>query len=63
MQTQGALIANYISEHQLGSMIKQTLMNAFMQVNGAFLDHGMKQTLKGFYFYNNYFDKKQIEKG
>lgn len=36
-------------------------MNGYMQLNKAFLDYGLRIKMDGFYFYNNYFDKKEME--
>lgn len=36
-------------------------MNGYMQLNRSFLDYGIRQKLEGFYYYNTYFEKNQIE--
>lgn len=41
-------------------MLKQRLMDGYMQLNKAFLDYGLNVKLEGFYFYDLYFEKDEI---
>mgnify|MGYP000244681807 CR=1 FL=1 len=54
-------IFSYIHHHQLDKLLKQSIMNGYMQINKAFLDYGLKLKLEGFYYYNTLFLKSQIE--
>jgi hypothetical protein len=42
-------------------MLKQSVMNGYMQINKAFLDYGLRIKMDGFYFYGNYFEKNEME--
>lgn len=36
------LINTYVHQHKLGVLMKQSLLNGYMQLNHAFLDYGLR---------------------
>ena len=60
-QSEYQTVNSYINHHHLEKLLKLSIMNGYMQLNKAFLDYGMKLKLDGFYFYNNYFQKEEMD--
>lgn len=58
---QHQMVNAYIHNHKLEKMIKQSVMNGYMQINKAFLDYGLRLRLDGFYFYGTYFEKDEMD--
>jgi acyl-coenzyme A thioesterase PaaI-like protein len=55
------LINTYLHHHKLEKMLKQSVMNGYMQLSKAFLDYGLREKMEGFFFYGTYFEKEQLE--
>ena len=52
------LVNSYIHHHNIDKMLKQSVMNGYMQLSKAFLDYGMRVRLDGFKFYDSYFNSE-----
>lgn len=53
-------VHSYLYHHKLEKLLKQSVMNGYMQFNRAFLDFGLKTKLEGFSFYGTYFFQEEI---
>jgi acyl-coenzyme A thioesterase PaaI-like protein len=45
----------------LSKLLKQSIMNGYMQLNKSFLDYGLRERMEGFYFYGTYFSQDEID--
>jgi hypothetical protein len=56
-----AIVSSYLHHHRLAKLLKQSIMNGYMQLNKSFLDYGMREKLTGFYFYSTYFRQAEMD--
>jgi hypothetical protein len=49
-----------LHHHKLEKLLKQSVMNGYMQLNRAFLDYGIREKMEAFYYYGTYFEQQQI---
>lgn len=55
------IVTSYLHHHKLEKLLKQSIMNGYMQLNKSFLDYGLREKMEGFYFYGTYFRKSEID--
>lgn len=51
------LVNTYLHHHKLEKLLKQSIMNGYMQLNKAFLDYGIREKIEGFYYYGTFFEQ------
>ena len=54
-------VHSYLYHHKLEKLLKQSVMNGYMQFNKAFLDYGLRTKLEGFSFYGTYFFQHEMQ--
>ena len=57
-----SIVKSYIHHHKLQKMLKQSIMNGYMQLSKSFLDYGLRERLEGFSFYGTFFRTEEVAK-